>query len=110
MNQKIALITGGSRGLGRNAALKLAEHGVDIILTYRSQESEAQAVVAEIEMAVQIEPWSPAQVLEVAGLLDRHYVAWVAEDGSGKVQAYLIAQVLCEIGRASCRERVSSPV
>ena len=49
MNQKIALITGGSRGLGRNAALKLAERGVDIILTYRSQESEAQAVVAEIE-------------------------------------------------------------
>jgi len=48
MNQKIALITGGSRGLGRNAALKLAERGVDIILTYRSQESEAQAVVAEI--------------------------------------------------------------
>ena len=53
-------------------------------------------VVAEIEMAVQIEPWSPAQVLEVAGLLDRHYVAWVAEDGAGKVQAYLIAQVLCD--------------
>jgi NAD(P)-dependent dehydrogenase (short-subunit alcohol dehydrogenase family) len=49
MNQKIALITGGSRGLGRNAALKLAERGVDIILTYRSQESEAQAVATEIE-------------------------------------------------------------
>ena len=44
MNQKIALITGGSRGLGRNAALKLAERGVDIILTYRSQESEAITV------------------------------------------------------------------
>ena len=33
MNQKIALITGGSRGLGRNAALKLAGRGVDIIFT-----------------------------------------------------------------------------
>lgn len=46
---KIALITGGSRGLGRNAALKLAARGVDIILTYRSRADEAAAVVAQIE-------------------------------------------------------------
>ncbi|QTX20712.1 SDR family NAD(P)-dependent oxidoreductase [Comamonas aquatica] len=45
----IALITGGSRGLGRNAALHVARAGTDVILTYRSQASEAQAVVAEIE-------------------------------------------------------------
>ncbi|MDQ8023134.1 MAG: SDR family oxidoreductase [Moraxellaceae bacterium] len=44
----IALVTGGSRGLGRNAALKLAAQGVDVILTYRSQRAEADAVVAEI--------------------------------------------------------------
>ncbi|WP_024870830.1 SDR family NAD(P)-dependent oxidoreductase [Tolumonas lignilytica] len=49
MSRKIALITGGSRGLGRNAALKLATHNVDIILTYRNHASEALAVVAEIE-------------------------------------------------------------
>jgi NAD(P)-dependent dehydrogenase (short-subunit alcohol dehydrogenase family) len=48
MNQKIALITGGSRGLGKSAALKLAQQGVDIILTYHSRGDEAQAVVAEI--------------------------------------------------------------
>ncbi len=47
--KKIALITGGSRGLGRNAALKLAARGVDIVLTYRSQAAEAAAVVTEIE-------------------------------------------------------------
>jgi NAD(P)-dependent dehydrogenase (short-subunit alcohol dehydrogenase family) len=46
---RIALITGGSRGLGRNAALHLAAQGVDVILTYRSQNEEALAVVAEIE-------------------------------------------------------------
>jgi NAD(P)-dependent dehydrogenase (short-subunit alcohol dehydrogenase family) len=49
MEQKIAVITGGSRGLGRNAALKLARQGVGIILTYRSGQAEADAVVAEIE-------------------------------------------------------------
>jgi NAD(P)-dependent dehydrogenase (short-subunit alcohol dehydrogenase family) len=46
---RIALITGASRGLGRNAALKLGEQGIDVILTYKASEAEAQAVVREIE-------------------------------------------------------------
>ncbi|GLQ46654.1 short-chain dehydrogenase [Dyella lipolytica] len=45
----IALITGGSRGLGKSMALKLAEHGTDVVLTYRSNQAEAQAVVAAIQ-------------------------------------------------------------
>lgn len=45
----IVLITGGSRGLGRSAALALAARGVDLILTYRSGLAEAQAVVAEAQ-------------------------------------------------------------
>lgn len=49
MTRKIALITGGSRGLGKNAALKLAKKRCDIILTYHSKQQEAQAVVEEIE-------------------------------------------------------------
>jgi NAD(P)-dependent dehydrogenase (short-subunit alcohol dehydrogenase family) len=49
MASKLAIITGGSRGLGKSAALKLAQQGVDIILTYHSNEAAAQAVVAEIE-------------------------------------------------------------
>ena len=49
MTRKIALITGGSRGLGKNAALKLAKKSSDIILTYHSKQQEAQAVVEEIE-------------------------------------------------------------
>jgi NAD(P)-dependent dehydrogenase (short-subunit alcohol dehydrogenase family) len=46
---RIALITGASRGLGRSSALKLAEQGVDVILTYKSNEAEAQSVVRQIE-------------------------------------------------------------
>ncbi|WP_052282924.1 SDR family NAD(P)-dependent oxidoreductase [Kluyvera genomosp. 1] len=49
MSQRIALVTGGSRGLGRNAVLKLAAAGTDIIFTYNSQRDAALQVVAEIE-------------------------------------------------------------
>lgn len=46
---KIALVTGGSRGLGRNMALSIAKKGIDVIITYNSNETEAKKVVAEIE-------------------------------------------------------------
>jgi len=45
---KIALITGASRGLGRNTALNVAREGSDVIITYQSREEGARAVVAEI--------------------------------------------------------------
>ena len=45
---KIALITGGSRGLGRSAALQLAKEGVGVVLTYLSRAEDAEAVVSEI--------------------------------------------------------------
>ncbi len=46
---QLALITGGSRGLGRAGALALADQGVDVIVTYHQNQSAAQQVVAEIE-------------------------------------------------------------
>ena len=46
---KIALVTGGSRGLGKNMALSLAKKGIDVLLTYHSQQADAQATVTEIE-------------------------------------------------------------
>jgi len=50
---KIALVTGGSRGLGKDMALRLAERGIDVILTYNSQLQDAQGVVAQIQQAGQ---------------------------------------------------------
>ena len=44
----ITLITGGSRGLGRNTALNIARQGGDVVLTYRGNAAEAKAVVAEL--------------------------------------------------------------
>jgi NAD(P)-dependent dehydrogenase (short-subunit alcohol dehydrogenase family) len=46
--QKVALVTGGSRGLGKNMALSLAKKGINVIITYNSKKDEAEAVVAEI--------------------------------------------------------------
>lgn len=48
-SNKIALVTGGSRGLGKNMALQLAQKGIDVIITYHSQKGEAENVVNEIE-------------------------------------------------------------
>ncbi|MGJ1409892.1 SDR family NAD(P)-dependent oxidoreductase [Sphingobacterium thalpophilum] len=46
---KIALVTGGSRGLGRNMAISLAKKGIDVILTYNSNKEEADHVVSSIQ-------------------------------------------------------------
>src|SRR5436190_17850561 len=48
MDNKIALITGGSRGLGKNMALSLAAKGVDVAFTYHSNQTEAENVATEI--------------------------------------------------------------
>ncbi|SDR39923.1 NAD(P)-dependent dehydrogenase, short-chain alcohol dehydrogenase family [Paraburkholderia fungorum] len=48
---KIAIVTGGSRGLGRNTVLNLAKRGVDSIITYHSNRAEADQVIASVEAA-----------------------------------------------------------
>ena len=45
---KIALVTGGSRGLGRNMAIALAKKGIDVVITYHSNKEKAHEVVTEI--------------------------------------------------------------
>jgi NAD(P)-dependent dehydrogenase (short-subunit alcohol dehydrogenase family) len=50
---KIALITGGSRGLGKNMALAIAKKGIDVVFTYNSNREAADKVISEIEMTGQ---------------------------------------------------------
>jgi NAD(P)-dependent dehydrogenase (short-subunit alcohol dehydrogenase family) len=49
MTIKIALVTGGSRGLGKDMALSLAKKGIDVILTYNTKKAEAEEVVSQIQ-------------------------------------------------------------
>ncbi len=48
-NKKIALVTGGSRGLGKNMAVSLGKKGFNVVLTYHSKKDKALTVVAQIE-------------------------------------------------------------
>src|ERR1700686_1018608 len=48
---RIAIVTGGSRGLGRNTVLSLAQRGVDSIFTYHSNQAEADNVAAKVAEA-----------------------------------------------------------
>lgn len=68
MSHRIVVITGGSRGLGRNAALHLAKEGWDIIVTYHRNEAEAQKVVSAIR-----EGGSKAECLQLDVSLSRTF-------------------------------------
>jgi len=70
---KLAIVTGASRGLGRNTALSLANRGVDVILTYQSNQAEADSAVAAIEalgrraVALQLDVGNAASFGDFAG-------------------------------------------
>lgn len=80
---KIAVVTGGSRGLGKNTVLALARDGVDVVLTYNSKQAEAEAVVAEVQAlggkaaALQLDVGNSkrfgAFAEQLAGILDAHW-------------------------------------
>ena len=64
----VSLVTGASRGLGRNTAISIARHGGDVILTYRHGSDAAQAVVAEIEALGRRAVALPLDVTRIATL------------------------------------------
>lgn len=74
MSTRIAIITGGSRGLGKSMALHLADHGVDTLFTYRTAASEAAEVVAQIEAKGRKAVALPLDVRQIGS-----YDAFVAE-------------------------------
>ena len=49
MKQRVVLVTGGSRGIGKQTAILAAEKGWDVVISYRNQDDKAQAVVKQIE-------------------------------------------------------------
>ena len=64
----VSLVTGASRGLGRNTAISIARHGGDVILTYRHGAADARAVVAEIEALERKAVALPLDVTRIATL------------------------------------------
>lgn len=65
---KIAIITGGSRGLGKDMALAIARKGLDVIITYNTQPEAAQEVVSEIEALGQKAAALPINLLKISGI------------------------------------------
>ncbi len=47
MTNKTAIITGASRGIGRNVAVNLARRGIDVIFTYRTNHEQAERLIGE---------------------------------------------------------------
>ncbi|MDW8847911.1 SDR family oxidoreductase [Erwinia sp. MMLR14_017] len=83
MSAKIAIITGGSRGLGENAALKLAARGISSILTYRHKQQEAEQVVKRIQalgadaVALQLDIADSSTFADFVGKVQEHLqIVW----------------------------------
>ena len=68
MKKKIAIVTGGSRGLGKDMALSLARKGIDVILTYHTNQEEAEKVVGEIQLGGQNAVALPFDAGNIRGL------------------------------------------
>ena len=88
IDMKYALVTGGSRGLGRAVCLKLAAQGLPVVINYQSNQAAAEAVKAEIEAAggtAELLPFNVANEQEV----DRAMEAWTAAHPDDYI-AYLV--------------------
>src|SRR6187399_1401897 len=81
LNGKVALVTGGSRGIGAAKAKRLAADGADVAITYVSSPDKANAVVAEIKAA------------------GRRGTAIQADSADAKAVAAAVEKTVAELGR-----------
>lgn len=83
---KIALVTGGSRGLGKNMAIALAKKGLDVVFTYNTNKEAAENVVSEIQRlgkkatAFQLDTSDITKFDSFLKILGE----WLTKDGRGK--------------------------
>jgi len=79
MNNKVALVTGSSRGIGRATAIRLAKEGYDVIINYARSRSKAEEVVQEIEalgrkaLAVKANVGDVEKIKEMFQQIDEHF-------------------------------------
>jgi 3-oxoacyl-[acyl-carrier protein] reductase len=103
---KRALVTGGSRGIGRAVALELGRAGADVVVGYRSEAGEAEAVASEIGgRAVQADVSDPDQakaLVEEAGDID------VLVNNAGTTRDGVLARMLDDDWRTVLETNLSS--
>jgi 3-oxoacyl-[acyl-carrier protein] reductase len=103
---KRALVTGGSRGIGRAVALELGRAGADVVVGYRAEADEAEAVASEVGgRAVQADVSDPEQakaLIEEAGDID------VLVNNAGTTRDGVLARMLDEDWRTVLETNLSS--
>jgi 3-oxoacyl-[acyl-carrier protein] reductase len=103
---KTALVTGGSRGIGRAVALELGRAGATVVVGYRAEAGEAEAVASEIDgRAVQADVSDPEQakaLVEEAGDID------VLVNNAGTTRDGVLARMLDEDWRTVLETNLSS--